>query len=160
MSAASPQTSRSGCRPIREASASRTAGWSSTITILARFLVWFRFMVFPYQSTRYQGAGWFSRLNGQPGANDRSTVPHDAYAQAAVVLGRLYGDADTVVLHIQYQKVTRPQGNADVLGLSMLDRVVDRFLGDEKEVRRVKVVRDGNRLGAVKLAGRLPLLLD
>src|SRR6266536_70942 len=73
-----PTGTRSGCRPLREAIASRTAGWSSTIRILARFLVGFRFMVLPPQSTRYQGAGGLGRLNGQRGANDRRTVLHDA----------------------------------------------------------------------------------
>jgi len=58
-------------------------------------------MGFPQQSTGYQGAGWLGQLNGQGGANDRSTVPHDAQAQAAVVLGRLAGHADAVVLHTQ-----------------------------------------------------------
>jgi len=42
----------------------------------------------------------------------------------------------------------------------MRDSVVDRFLDNEIEVRRGKVVRDGNRLGAVKRARRLPFPLD
>ena len=44
------------------------------------------------------------RLDGQSRTDDRGTVPHDAQAQSAVVLGRLVWHADAVVLHAQDQE--------------------------------------------------------
>src|SRR5271157_2614846 len=132
------------------ASASRTAGWSSTIRTLAGFLMLFRLMVLPCQGTCYHGASGLRRLDGQSRTDDRGTVAHDAQPQSVVVLGRLVWDADAVILHAQHQDVIRLHGNANVLAPGVLDGVVDRFLGDEIEVGRNEIVFDEDRLGALK----------
>src|SRR5262249_41802321 len=129
ISAASPHTSRSGWPPIRKASASRTAGWSSTIRTPARFGSFLLTIVFPRQHAGSQGAGRHGGFDGQARADDGSAIPQDAQAHASFV-GCRRGHTDTVVLDAESQIVIRPETDANFARPRMLDGVVHRLLSD------------------------------
>src|SRR5215831_5506650 len=97
MSAASPQTSRSGCLPIRKAKASRTAGWSSTMRTRLRLLGLVRRIVLPRQHARHDRTCRFGGLEVQARADDRGTVTHDTQTHTRLLCGPGW-HADAVVL--------------------------------------------------------------
>src|SRR5271165_515629 len=142
MSAASPQTSRSECRPIRAASASRTAGWSSTIRIRVRLVVFLVAIIPPRDGTKDPSAGGLDRFDGQHGPYDGGTVTHDAQPETVrdCRCQVHIRHADAVVFDTQLEQVVRFQADANVPGPGVLERIVDGFLGDEVEVGRGEVV--------------------
>src|SRR5262245_58771096 len=128
-SAASPQTSRSGCRPIRTASASRTAGWSSTISTRA-FLPWrLLLIVLPRQYAGDRGAGRLGRTDRQLRPDDRRAVLHDSQAQALELRGPRR-HAGAVVPHREDEVGVRRQGDAHTPRPGVLDGVAHRLLAD------------------------------
>src|SRR6516225_5242480 len=149
MSAASPQTSRSGCRPIRKESASRTAGWSSTIKTRFRFFVFFRLIVLPRQRTGDYGTIRLGRIDGQGGSDNHGAAAHDAQPQAPVRLWPCR-HADAVVLDAEHQAHISSEADADLPGLRVFDGIVDGFLDDEIKLGGGHVVGDRNRCGAVE----------
>src|SRR6516162_2675711 len=151
ISAASPQTSRSDCRPIRKASASRTAGWSSTIKTRVRFFAFFCLIGLPWQCARDDGALGFGRRDGHGRADKRGAVAHDAKPQALML--RWPGcHADAVVLHLECQPSIGMESDADHSRPSVFDGIVDRLLGDEIKVGCSQMVCKRNRFRAIKRA--------
>ena len=148
ISAASPHTFHSGSREMRMASASRTAGWSSTIRILiagcfCSFAAWEFFLLRMQVTTAPWGCtGWI--VNWAPITLARFFMI--AQAQTLRFTG-LIGKADPVVLDLQNNAVVRGvESNFDVLGLAVLQGVGTRLLGDVVKLRSLHAAFDGNGL--------------
>src|SRR5262245_55194045 len=134
ISSASPQTARSGWRPIRSDSASRIAGWSSTIRTRARFPALFLAIALVRPGTGNHGAMRLRRFNRQCRADHGGAIAHDPQAHALIIRGA-ERHPRAVIFDPQDQQAVRLQRDADGRRLGMLQGIVDRLLRDEKDVR-------------------------
>ena len=90
--------------------------------------------------------------DAQGAADHAGSIFHDLQAHA-VIVGQLFAEADAIVGNSEFSFGSVPrEHDVDLIGFAMLQSIVDGFLGDAVEMSGDGIVRNEDRLRAVKNA--------